>query len=85
MVSMTGGSSVANICNLSAARNGSGDTYGVAHIRGVTVSRLQRNLLALTEDAGSAATDPPACSTGKITADRGYAYSSSVEASTDHD
>ena len=65
--------------NLSIPFNGSGDAYGTLHIGSYEFLACNKDVNIL-EDAGSAATVRLRVPTeqGKITAEQGYAYSSSV-------
>ena len=70
---------VAEYDNLSIPFNGSGDAYGTLHIGSYEFLACNKDVNIL-EDAGSAATVRLRVPTeqGKITAEQGYAYSSSV-------
>ena len=73
------GNGVAEYDNLSIPFNGSGDAYGTLHIGSYEFLACNKDVNIL-EDAGSAATVRLRVPTeqGKITAEQGYAYSSSV-------
>ena len=73
------GNGVAEYDNLSIPFNGSGDAHGTLHIGNYEFLACNKDVNIL-EDAGSAATVRLRVPTeqGKITAEQGYAYSSSV-------
>ena len=73
------GNGVAEYDNLSIPFNGSGDAYGTLHLGSYEFLACNKDVNIL-EDAGSAATVRLRVPTeqGKITAEQGYAYSSSV-------